>query len=297
MGMPEDFGLDSAVLEDTAEALQRSSNGTRHGMVVVRRGVLVYEKYWNGNTADDVHPIYSCQKSWGSTLIGIAVTQGLLTVEDPVRQWVSDPAPDVAEGALVKHLLTQTAHTMPPGAAFRYNSGALVNTLPEILEAAAGMPSHVFYERYLAAPLGLTQSWPSCPAEGCTGTRYKAGYIQFGNDRDDSPNNGLLTSTVRQQARLGWLWANGGQWNDQTLINTEYLAAATRPSFDFQPEYGYLWWLENDLQFMAIGGTGECWIDVMPSRQLVIAVLGTGFQLGQGGNWQAFQPIVDSLTD
>jgi hypothetical protein len=48
---------------------------------------------------------------------------------------------------------------------------------------------------------------------------------------------------------------------------------------------------------MAIGGTGECWIDVMPSRQLVIAVLGQSVQLGGGGNWQSFQPIVDSLRD
>jgi hypothetical protein len=56
-------------------------------------------------------------------------------------------------------------------------------------------------------------------------------------------------------------------------------------------------WIENDQQFMAVGGTGECWIDVMPSRDLVIAVLGIGFQLGGGGSWSAFQPIVDSVTD
>jgi CubicO group peptidase (beta-lactamase class C family) len=296
IGKPEDFGLDSAVLERTADALQQNSQGTRYGMVVIRRGVLVYEKYWNDTGADDAHIVYSCTKSWGSTLIGIAVAQELLSVEDPVTKWVPEPVAGVADGALVKHLLTQTAGSTPPGNSFRYNSGYIINTLPEILEAASGMTGHEFYERYLAAPLGLTQVWAACPAGGCAEARYREGFIQFGDQPPEAPNEDILTGTVRDQAKLGWLWANGGKWNGQQLIDPAYLEAASHVAIASQ-NYGYLWWIENDEQFMGIGGTGECWIDVMPSRELVIAVLGIGFQLGGGGSWAVFQPIVDSLTD
>jgi CubicO group peptidase (beta-lactamase class C family) len=296
VGEPEDFGMDSAVLESTADALQQGSRNTRFGMVVIRRGTLVYEQYWNGTDAETTHEIYSCTKSWGSTLIGIAVAQGLLSVEDEVTKWVPDPVDGVAAGAQVKHLLTQSAHATPPGSNYRYNSGALINTLPEIMEAASGMPGHEFYQRFLATPLGLEQTWPACPEGGCAGTRYAAGYIQFGDQPPEAPN-GIISSTVRDQARLGWLWANRGSWNGEQLIDEAYFDAATSSAIAAQPDYGYLWWLQNDEQFQAIGGTGECWIDVMPSRQLVIAVLGMGFQLGGGGDWPVFQPIVDSLRD
>jgi CubicO group peptidase (beta-lactamase class C family) len=298
VGKPEDFGLDSAVLESTADGLQRDSNGTRYGMVVIRRGVLVYEKYWMDTKAADEHIVYSCTKSWGSTLIGIAVAQGLVTVDDAVTKWVPQPVTSVVAGAQVKHLLTQSGHASPPGSSFRYNSGSIINTLPEILEAASGMTGHEFFERFLASPLGLSQTkWPACPEGGCANTRYKAGFIQFGDQPPEAPNQDIMTSTVREQAKLGWLWASNGQWNGQQLVDPAYLTAASHPAITAEPDYGYLWWIQNNEQFQAIGGTGECWINVMPSRALVIAVLGVGFQLGGGGDWPVFQPIVDSLRD
>jgi len=294
-GKPEDYGLDTAVLEAAANSIQRST-GNRYGMVVIRKGVLIYEKYWDG-TAEDRHIIYSCTKSWGSTLIGIAVTKGLLTVKDEVRKYVPEPATGVSQGALVEHLLTQSAHTNPPGQSFRYNSGYLLNTLPEVLAAASGMRPHDFYQELLAKPLGVTMTWPPCPAGGCAGTRYPEGYIQFGNQPPEAPNAELPQSTVRDQAKLGWLWANNGVWNGQVLIDPAYIAAASKPGPGFRADYGYLWWLENDEQYGAIGGVGNCYVNIMPSRQLVIAVMGNDAGLGQGGGWAAFGSVVNAIQD
>src|SRR5688572_26272287 len=67
IGKPEDFGLDQATLDSAANTIQRST-GNRYGMVVVRKGTLIYEKYWQG-TKDSRYVIYSCTKSWGSSLI------------------------------------------------------------------------------------------------------------------------------------------------------------------------------------------------------------------------------------
>lgn len=294
-GKPEDYGLDTAVLEDAANSIQRST-GNRYGMVVIRKGVLVYEKYWEGG-ADDKHIIYSCTKSWGSTLIGIAVTQGLLNVKDEVRKWVPEPVSGVVAGATVEHVLSQTAQFSPPGVTFNYDMGTVLNTLPEVLEAASSMKNHDFYDKYLAKPLGISMIWPECPAGGCPGTRYHEGFIQFGNN----PSNGAPladspSSSIRDQAKLGWLWANNGVWNGKVLINPEFIAAGSKPGAGSRATYGYLWWIQNELQYSAIGGIAECYVDIMPSRQLVIAVMGDT-SMGQGGAWANFQNIVDSISD
>jgi CubicO group peptidase (beta-lactamase class C family) len=305
LASPADFGLDKDQLDTIAGALQNASRNTRAGLVVVKEGVLVYEKYWQGGAADK-RVIYSCTKSWGSTLIGIAVRQGLIMVEDPVTKWVPQPAAAIGEGALIKHLLTQTAHTTPPGQAFAYNSGSIINTLPEVLEAASKMSSHAFYEAFLAKPLQLTMDWPRCGASGCTGTRYKADYIQFG---DGGPNP-VLQSNVRDQAKLGWLWANDGVWNGERLLDSSYIQAATQPSFDFQALYGYLWWLNRDgpgvgprgarltknaeapnEMFRAVGGVGHCLIAVFPTQRMVIAHIGDMDSGNLGGHLELFAPL------
>jgi CubicO group peptidase (beta-lactamase class C family) len=297
---PADFGIDPTQLDSLGEALQTASGGTRAGLVVVKEGALIYEKYWDGD-ADTTHLVFSCTKSWGSTLIGIAVRQGLITVEDPVTKWVPEPAREVGSGASIKHLLTQTGHTTPPGTAFSYNSGSIINTLPEILETASNMTSHAFFQRFLADPLKLTMDWPTCPAGGCAGTRYKADYIQFG---DQGPN-AVLTSTIRDQAKLGWLWLDDGVWNGEKLLDTEYIKAATEPSFDFQSVYGYLWWLNREGRssvlsfnpdvpadmFHAVGGIGNCSIAVLPTQRMVIAHVGGLDTGGLGGHWEVFRPL------
>lgn len=42
-GKPEDYGLETSVLDSAAARIQ-SATGNRYGMVVVRKGVLIYEK-------------------------------------------------------------------------------------------------------------------------------------------------------------------------------------------------------------------------------------------------------------
>ena len=86
-------------------------------------------------------------------------------------------------------------------------------------------------------------------------------------------------------------------WNGQTLIDPAYVAAASQPGPGFRADYGYLWWLENGEQFGAIGGVGNCYVNIMPSRQLVIAVMGNDAGLGQDGGWASFRGVVDAIQD
>jgi CubicO group peptidase (beta-lactamase class C family) len=148
--------------------------------------------------------------------------------------------------------------------------------------------------------------WPACPTGGCSGTRYKEDYIQFG---DGGPNP-VLKSTIRDQAKLGWLWLNDGIWKGERILDTAYLQAATQPSFPFQSIYGYLWWLNRmgpsvgplganlrynpdvpDDMYHAVGGIGHCSVAVLPKQRMVIAHVGDLDSNGLGGHWELFAPL------
>jgi len=65
------------------------------GVVVQRDGKVVYEKYAAGFDPAKRHIMYSASKSIGSALVGVAVADGLLKLEDSVCKYV--PAPTGAD--------------------------------------------------------------------------------------------------------------------------------------------------------------------------------------------------------
>ena len=77
------------------------------GAVVMKDGQVVYEKYAAGFDAKKRHITYSVSKSIGSALVGIAVADGVLKLEDSVCKFV--PAPSGADptycDTTVEHLV------------------------------------------------------------------------------------------------------------------------------------------------------------------------------------------------
>jgi CubicO group peptidase (beta-lactamase class C family) len=93
-----------------------------NAFLVVRRGYLVFERYYGGFGQDDTHLVASVTKSFISALIGIAIDQGFI---EGVHQSVLGFFPEFAPGAhdhlkrqmTIKHLLTMTA-------GFQWRTGA-----------------------------------------------------------------------------------------------------------------------------------------------------------------------------
>ena len=84
---------------------------------------------------------------------------------------------------------------------------------------------------------------------------------------------GGLVMTTRDYARLGWLVAQGGQWQGRQIVPAEWIARATTPDPP-GARYGLHWWLPPAAQggeTYARGIYGQfLWID--PARGVVIAV-------------------------
>lgn len=116
------------------------------------------------------------------------------------------------------------------------------------------MSAAEFAETHLFAPLGITTyKWP-VNLQGVT-----VGYANLELHPED-------------MAKIGQLYLNGGEWNGEQLVPTEWVQQSARIYIDatLQDGYGYQWWVENSGIFMALGYAGQ-FIFVVPEDELVAA--------------------------
>ena len=76
------------------------------GLIVLHKGDLLYENYWNGNRPDSQHIAFSVTKSFVSALVGIAHNEGLIdSIEDPITKYLPDFNGTGYEGVRIKDIL------------------------------------------------------------------------------------------------------------------------------------------------------------------------------------------------
>jgi CubicO group peptidase (beta-lactamase class C family) len=110
---PEDHGFDADELAEVERMVAEAYTSVR-SIVVVRNGVLVYERYWQGLDADDGHDVRSVTKSVVSALVGIALDSGAIdsldsTVGDLLGDHLASDADPRTAGVTVRQLLSMTS--------------------------------------------------------------------------------------------------------------------------------------------------------------------------------------------
>lgn len=310
-GRPEDHGLSTAAL--AAAAARIGATGERQGLVVIRHGRLVFEQYWDTPYARATptwrNVSFSAGKSFGSAMVGRAITEGLLTLDDLAARYHPAEVSGLKPEVTIRHLLTMT-------------SGGTLNVKPSSvpprrLDDPAPPGPGVEYEWQtvgepgsppgygISIPAGQTFYYDGAAADhlanivaaasGMTSHRYmmehlvrplgcetlvyqpegldKAGNIRIG---------GSILLSCRDLARLGQLFLDGGLWGGRPLIDAAYVREAVSPS-PLNPAYGFLWWLNGTgrvpnaprSMFMASGARGQfCF--VLPEQDMVIATMGFG---------------------
>lgn len=240
--------------------------GDVRSLVVLQRGVTLFEHHRSGHPPSTLHPLESVTKSVLSLLVGIALAQGRLSGLD---QTVLSLLPGLADAnadprarrLTLHHLLTLTAgfqgrergffdsresarfafgrpFEAEPGQAFRYDNPAY-NLLAAALVAAVGQPLRDFAEQQLFTPLGIAQ-------------------LDWLKDDQGLPLGfrGLMLRTA-DLARLGALMLQGGQWAGRPLLSAEYVQAASTAHSPGGPPvglaYGLGWWV-------APGAAGSTWL-------------------------------------
>jgi CubicO group peptidase (beta-lactamase class C family) len=310
-------------LEREIQARFRSINA----FLVVRRGYLVFERYYGGFGREDTHLVASVTKSFVSALIGIAIDRGFI---ESVHQSVLDFFPEYAPGPrdhlkrqiTVQHLLTMTAgFQWRTGArnhelyidrlrrskdwvafilglpvrerafgTFQYNSGAS-HLLSAIITRSTGRCAQAFATEYLFEPLGLD---PPDPNMKHTYSQEDVFRNKAGGWPQDPQGNSIggwgLVLKPRDMARFGYLYLNHGQWGGKQIISKEWVADSISPH---TPGYGYQWWLRDVngvFVFSAIGQGGQH-IFCIPHKDLVVVVASK-----MGGRWRDRWPLLEQFV-
>ena len=102
-------GLDGLTLDGGMSFADFLANTDTDGIVVLRRGALVFESYANGMDAFTPHILMSVSKSLLGLIAGILIEDGVLDPDAPVASYVPEIAGTAYKGATVRHLLDMRA--------------------------------------------------------------------------------------------------------------------------------------------------------------------------------------------
>jgi CubicO group peptidase (beta-lactamase class C family) len=280
-------------MSDVAEAIDNIMRAPRlrhvQSVLIATGGELVLERYFRARRADDLTNIHSVTKSVLSTLVGVAIDDGALSLATTIGDVLAERLrPQDADKAAitVEHLLTMTSglaangeHDIdeiadagrswiegplhaplrrPPGLAFEYNNGA-AHVLGVMTAIAVGTQLAAFAEERLFGPLGIgNYRWPTDPHGNHLGYAH-------------------LEVRPIDLLRLGELYRCGGRIDDHQVLASKYIKAATTAATTGGPPereaYGFMWWVTEraDAAAYFAGGFGGQYVTVVPTLELVVA--------------------------
>ncbi len=265
--------------------------------MMVRHGRVIAEGWWAPYRPGANHMLYSLSKSFTSTAVGFAVTEGRFTVDDPVVSFFPDELPSSVSDHLaalrVKHLLTMSVgHATdstprivwqedwvkaflalpienPPGSAFLYNSGATY-MLSAIVQKVSGQKAIDYLRPRLFQPLDIHgMAWETCPRGINTGgwglavkTEALASFGQFYLQKGVWQGRQLLPAAWVQEATTFKIQQPAGPGED---------LAALKKTSPWHQGYCYQFWRCRHNAFRGDGAFGQFSI-VMPDQDAVVVI-------------------------
>ncbi len=265
---PQSQGVDAAKLDEAVEYLRANSGPDGVDQVlIVRNGFAI----WQGPEIDKVHGIWSCTKSFTSTVLGLLIDDGKATLDTLAKDYVPSMAATYPEVTL-RHFTTMTSGyravgdeprgtyrhgpsqtpfdpcstpLFPPGTQYAYWDSAM-NQFGNVLTQIAGESMEKLFRRRIAEPIEMNpDQWRWGDFGEIDGVVVNGG---SGNS-----NNHIFIS-ARQMARLGLLFLNDGNWNGRQVISAEWVRMATHnqvpttlglwpdSAADGRGIYGFNWW-------------------------------------------------------
>jgi CubicO group peptidase (beta-lactamase class C family) len=298
---------------------------TTQGFVVLQRGRVIYEGYFNGQRRDDPVTSFSVAKSVLATLVDLALADGRIASLDlPVTTWLPElRARDARfDRVTLRHLLDMNAglhyteYPFPtsdgaktyywpdlralalqgstieraPGEAWLYNNyhPLLVGL---VLERTTGMSVAAWLQSRLWQPAGMAAdaSW-SLDSEASGFEKLESG----------------INARTLDFARFGQLFLDQGVAQGGTrVLSADAVRAATSPDgamplpqFRAGAYYKHFWWgqqrADGGYDFSARGNHGQ-FVFVSPANQVVIARNGRTYGVPPRQWIAVFEAMADDL--
>jgi CubicO group peptidase (beta-lactamase class C family) len=317
------MGMNQKPLTGLMNRLNEIDEHRIHSLLIIKDGKLVFEEYFPGDKfnlaqptgetgfdMNDTHNLCSVTKSFTSALIGIAIDKGFI---QSANQKVFDFFPEYADilnstpekdNITIKHLLTMTSGIAwddetysyydsrndmyqlftssdpikfilqkplieMPGTFFAYRN-CNTNLLGAIVHKATEQRLDIFSENYLFSKIGITDfEWQMISND-----------VVF--------CSGDLRLRPRDMAKFGYLFLNGGKWQNERIISQEWIDISTFKHINLNNNwgdldgYGYQWWLWENIsgasfQAFAASGWGGQWIIVAPYLNTVVVTTGGNY--------------------
>lgn len=294
------------------------------GLVVLDDGRLAFETFRQGAGPDTPFVSWSVAKAFTSTLVGLALHDGLIAdLDEPAQRYLPSLAGSGYRDNSLRDLLQMASgvkfvedYTGPPGPETRAWIEAIVEqkiryydtftwfdqrlhppgtrfSYASIEPVIAGAVVRAVSGRPLADLLSA-RIWQGLGAE------HDASWL-VDRPGGDEVGSCCINATTRDFARFGQLWADGGRAGGRQLVPAAWVRAATAPDPDRPflrpgrlaqfPGLGYQhnWWLLDggDGEYLAWGVHGQ-FIYVNPLRRVVIA---------QNANWDSADDPAELLRD
>ena len=276
--------------EKFKNAVQEAKSIERiRSLLIQQNKEMLVHKYYGNASQDWPYNIKSASKSIISVLIGIAVDEEYLALDETLGDYFPDyftrKPDDQKETIMLRNLLTMQAgletasfHNYgrwvisdnwvewvlgrdmiaKPGGKMVYSTG-ISHLLSVILTNAVGMSTKRFAQKHLFGPLDITLGgWDQDPQ----------GYYMGGNNLALKPMDML---------KIGQMMLNGGIYQGRRIVSEEWVnnTFETYTRSNFNPyNYGYMWWnksVAGELVYFAWGFGGQ-YIFVVPDLEAVIVI-------------------------
>ncbi len=270
-----------------------SANRTS-GVLVLKDGKIILERYGLGRTPKDRWTSFSVAKSLTSTLVGAAIQDGKIKGPDAlvtdyvpelkgsaydgvtVRellmmssgvQWnedYTDPKSDVAQAGFtgsepgVDPLVSYMRHlprAAEPGTKWHYDTGE-TDMVGIMVANAVGKPLSQYLSEKVWATYGMEQDavW----MVDASGKQERGGCC--------------ISMTLRDYARVGQFILDGGYAQGRQIVPSWWVAQATTKEIDNGAGgYGYFWWIRENGSYEAVGIFGQS-ITTFKDDRLIIVI-------------------------
>lgn len=292
-------------------------------VVVMKDGAVVAEKYREGFDAETPQRTWSVAKSIAATVIGAAVHDGFVDVNDPtgLEVWSSpaDPRGNITlenllhmssgltsptagnrtddiyfgGGRVVDHAITNRL-VAEPGSRWRYANNDTMAAMRALREHMNDDQQYIEYPFWrVLLPLGMERTFLETDWNG------------------DFVMSSQVWTTARDLARIGLLYLNDGVWEGERILPkgwADYVATPapaqpplTRADGSQIPGYGAQFWLFGERHglpegtYAAQGNRGQ-YLVIIPSRNVL--VVRRGFDDGGGFDIAGFTAdVLSALGD
>lgn len=269
-------------------------------LLIVRNDTILLEQYYGNFSKLSPSNVFSISKAITALLCGIAVDEGYMTVTDPVTKYIPELnfADSLFKQLTIEHLLDMRTgldfeesyswnpfskmaklyygkdvvgqfkklhFKSKPGTEHHYNSMATA-LLGVAIERAVGVPYAQYLQEKVWKPLDMEAD----------------AYVSLDDGRHrQAKAYGGIASNVRDLAKIGRLYINGGIYKNKRIVSEDWINRSTHSRLDNEA-YSYGW---NNIttrvddedvvtpRYFAIGLYGQV-LFCDPTQNLIFVTLG-----------------------